>query len=147
MPLTLEIVTAERQVLSESGLDAVIAPGSEGQLGILPRHAPLMTMLEPGELRARRGADEMVLAISGGFLQVNDDVVTVLADTAEQAEEIDVERAEAARRRAEQALTERGGDIDLAAAQASLRRSLLRLRIAERSRRRRGGAGPGARSV
>ena len=140
MPLTLEIVTAEQRVLNETGLDAVIAPGSEGQLGILPRHAPLMTMLAPGELRARRGADEIVLAIGGGFLEVRDDIVTVLADTAEQAEDIDVERAEEARRRAEEQLRTRPGEVNLAAAQAALRRSLIRLRVAER-RRRRGGAG------
>ena len=145
MPLTLEIVTAERQVLSESGLDAVIAPGSEGQLGILPRHAPLMTMLEPGELRARRGGEEIVLAISGGFLEVRDDVVTVLADTAEQAEEIDVERAQAARVRAEQSLRDRPPDVNVAVLQAELRRSLVRLRVAER-RRRRGGPAPGPRA-
>ena len=145
MPLTLAIVTAERQVLSEEGLDAVIAPGSEGQLGILPRHAPLMTMLEHGELRARRGAEEIVIAISGGFLEVHDDVVTVLADTAEQAEEIDVERAERARRQAEEMLRSQPAGADLAAAQAALRRSLLRLRVVER-RRRRGGSAPGARA-
>lgn len=144
MPLRLDVVTAERQVLSEDGLDVVVAPGSDGQLGILPRHAPLMTMLAPGELRARRGNDEIVLAVSGGFLEVRNDVVTVLADTAEQAEEIDIERAEAARRRAEQAVSEAlHGGADLAAAQAALRRSLLRLRVAERRRRRgAGGGGP-----
>ena len=139
MPLRLDIVTAEREVLREDGLDAVIAPGSQGQLGILPRHAPLMTMLDPGELRARRGADELVIAISGGFLEVRNDVVTVLADTAEQAEEIDIERAQAARARAEEALRTRPPDVDLVVVQASLRRSMLRIRVAER-RRRRGGA-------
>jgi len=67
MPLSLDIVTAERLVLSESGFDIVIAPGSEGQLGILPRHSPLMTMLEIGELHARRGSEEISIAIAGGF--------------------------------------------------------------------------------
>src|SRR3712207_1921189 len=122
MPLRLDIVTAEREVLREEGLDAVIAPGSEGQLGILPQHAPLMTMLEPGELRARRGGEEIAIAISGGFLEVRDDVVTVLADTAEQAEEIDVERAQAARTRAEQSLRDRPPDVNVAVLQAELRR-------------------------
>jgi F-type H+-transporting ATPase subunit epsilon len=145
MPLRLDIVTAEREVLREEGLDAVIAPGIEGQLGILPEHAALMTMLEPGELRARRGNDEFVIAISGGFLEVRDDIVTILADTAEQAEEIDVERAQAARARAEQLLRERPPDVDVAIIQASLRRSMVRLRIAER-RRRRGGPTPGPRA-
>jgi F-type H+-transporting ATPase subunit epsilon len=136
MPLRLDIVTAEREVLREEGLDIVIAPGSEGQLGILPQHAPLMTMLEHGELRTRRGTEEMVIAISGGFLEVRDDVVTVLADTAEQSEEIDIERAQAARQRAEQLLRERPPDVDLAVIQASLRRSVLRIRVAEHRRRR-----------
>ena len=144
MPLRLDIVTAEREVLREEGLDAVIAPGSEGQLGILPSHAPLMTMLDHGELRARRGNDELVIAISGGFMEVRDDVVTVLADTAEQAEEIDIERAQAARARAEEALRTRPPDVDLAVVQASLRRSMLRIRIAERRRRRGGTPGPRA---
>lgn len=138
MPLRLDIVTAEREVLREEGLDIVVAPGSEGQLGILPQHAPLMTMLEPGELRARRGNEETVIAISGGFLEVRDDVVTILADTAEQAEEIDVERAQAARVRAEQLLRDRPPEVDLVVIQAALRRSMLRIRVAERRRRRTG---------
>jgi F-type H+-transporting ATPase subunit epsilon len=142
MPLRLDIVSAERSVLNEDGLDIVIVPGSEGQLGILPRHAPLMTMLEPGELIARRGSEEIAIAISGGFLEVRNDTVTVLADTAEQAEEIDIERAMEARLRAEQTLRERPTEIDVAAAQASLRRALMRLRVAERQRRRRGGGAP-----
>ena len=141
MPLRLDIVTAEREVLREEGLDIVVAPGSEGQLGILPQHAPLMTMLEPGELLTRRGNEETLIAISGGFLEVRDDVVTVLADTAEQSEEIDIERAQAARQRAEEMLRERPADVDLAVIQASLRRSVLRIRVAER-RRRRGGPTP-----
>lgn len=145
MPLRLDIVTAERDVLHEEGLDIVIAPGSQGQLGILPQHAPLMTMIEPGELRARRGNEETVVVLSGGFLEVRDDVVTILADTAEQAEEIDVERAQAARAHAEQMLRERPADVDVAMIQASLRRSMVRLRVAER-RRRRGGPGPGPRA-
>ncbi|MGE0541282.1 MAG: F0F1 ATP synthase subunit epsilon [Dehalococcoidia bacterium] len=142
MPLRLDIVTAEREVLREEGLDIVVAPGSEGQLGILPQHAPLMTMLDPGELLTRRGNEETVIAISGGFLEVRDDVVTILADTAEQSEEIDIERAQAARQRAEQLLRERPADVDLVVIQASLRRSMLRIRVAER-RRRRGGPTPG----
>lgn len=136
MPLKLDIVTAERVVLSEEGLDAVIAPGTEGQLGILPSHAPLMTTLGLGELRTRRGAEETAFAISGGFLEVRDDVVTVLADVAERAEEIDVERARAARERAAAALATRESEVDIAIAQAALRRALIRLRVAERQQRR-----------
>jgi F-type H+-transporting ATPase subunit epsilon len=139
MALTIEIVTAERVVNVETGVDVLIAPGSEGQLAILPRHAPLMTTLEPGELVFRRGAEESSFAISGGFMEVHRDHVTVLADAAEAAEEIDVERAQAARLRAEERLRqarEQGlGDVDLVRARAALQRSLLRLRVVERKRR------------
>ncbi|MFN8558866.1 MAG: F0F1 ATP synthase subunit epsilon [Dehalococcoidia bacterium] len=136
MPLKLDIVTAERMVLSQEGLDAVIAPGSEGELGILPSHAPLMTTLGIGELRYRRGADEVAYAISGGYLEVRDNVVTVLADVAERADEIDTERARAARERAAAALASRESEVDIALTQAALRRSLMRLRVAERYSRR-----------
>ena len=138
MPLRLDIVTPERTVSSESGLDAVIAPGIEGQLGILPRHSPLMTSLAMGELRIRRGNEESSFAISGGFLEIRDDVVTVLADVAERAEEIDLDRARAARERAQQRIDQRTVDIDMARAAASMQRALLRLRVAERARRRGG---------
>jgi F-type H+-transporting ATPase subunit epsilon len=142
MPLRLEIVTPERVVLAEDGLDAVIAPGSEGELGILPRHAPLMTTLDLGELRIRRGNEETFFAVAGGFLEVRDDVVTVLADVAERAEEIDIDRAREARERAAASVGTRDAEIDAAAAAAALRRALLRLRVAERHQRRggRGGA-------
>ncbi|HEY8885031.1 MAG TPA: ATP synthase F1 subunit epsilon, partial [Chloroflexota bacterium] len=93
--LRLDVVTAERLVFSED-VDIVIAPGSEGELGILPRHAALMTTLQPGALRARIGTDEIDLAIGGGFLEVRDNRVLVLADSAERSEEIDIERARAA---------------------------------------------------
>lgn len=146
MPLTLEIVTAERVVRTEAGIDVVIAPGSEGQLAILPRHAPLMTMLNFGELVYRRGSETHEFAIAGGFMEVRGDRVIVLADQAESADEIDVDRAEAARRRAEMRLVEAREqgvrEVDLARAQASLQRSLLRLRVAGR-RRRPGAPRPG----
>jgi F-type H+-transporting ATPase subunit epsilon len=135
--LKLDIVTAERAVYSED-VDMVIAPGVLGQLGILPHHAPLMTMLEPGELIARKGSDEFGLVVSGGFLEVRPDRVIVLADTAERAEEIDIARAEEAKRRAEQHLAEKYvPGVDAARAEASLRRSLIRLRVARRRRKRR----------
>ncbi len=92
--IRLDIVTAERLVFSED-VEAVVAPGVEGQLGILPHHAPLMTMLQPGELMVRKDGEEESMFISGGFLEVRGDKVIVLADTAEKAEEIDIERAEA----------------------------------------------------
>ena len=138
MPLRLDIVTVERLVYSEE-VDMVIAPGIEGELGILPRHAPLLTALTYGELRVKRGGEEDSFAIGGGFLEVQPDQVTVLADAAERAEEIDLERAEAARRRAEEQIEDAARtDVDFARADAALRRSLVRIKVAE-ARRRRGG--------
>ena len=133
--LKLDIVTAERSVYSDE-VDVVIAPGIMGQLGILPNHAPLMTMLEPGELCLRKNGVETLIAISGGFLEVLHNRVVVLADTAERAEEIDIARAEAAKRRAQEQLQLRPPGVDLAAAEAALKRSLTRLKVAERRRRR-----------
>jgi len=135
--IKLDIVTAERVVYSGE-VDAVIAPGVEGQLGILPHHAPLMTMLQAGELVARKGGQEEIMAISGGFLEVRPDRVIVLADSAERAEEIDTARAEAAKRRAEDRLRDRkAAGLDETRAEASLRRALVRLEIAEKIKRRR----------
>ena len=137
--IRLDIVTAEGVVYSED-VDVVVAPGIEGQLGILPHHAPLMTTLQAGELRVRKGGEEFLLAISGGFLEVRPDRVIVLADAAERAEEIDIVRAEEAKRRAEAALTRRAPEADAAQAEAALRRSLIRLRVAEGRRKRKPGA-------
>ena len=135
--LKLDIVTAERVVYSED-VDTVIAPGVEGQLGILPHHAPLMTMLQAGELVARKGGQEEIIAISGGFLEVRPDRVIVLADQAERAEEIDMARAEAAKKRAEERLRDRKVvGLDEARAEAALRRALTRLSVAEKIQRRR----------
>ncbi len=101
--LDVEIVTGERVVFQEHAVDMVVAPGAAGALGILPEHAPLVTTLALGELRIKKGSDERSILVYGGFLEVGDDRVLVLADTAEHAEEVDIERAEAARRRAEAA--------------------------------------------
>ncbi len=138
--LRLEIVTAERPVYSDD-VDMVVAPGIEGQLGILPNHAPLLTILQPGEIFLRKDGEEISIAVSGGFLEVRSNRVIVLADTAERAEEIDIARAEAAKRRAEELLRLRPPDVDLAAAEAALRRSMARLKVAERKKRR-PGVGP-----
>jgi F-type H+-transporting ATPase subunit epsilon len=135
--IKLDIVTAERIVYSEE-VDAVIAPGVEGQLGILPHHAPLMTMLQAGELIARKGTQEESMAISGGFLEVRPDRVIVLADQAERGEEIDITRAEAAKKRAEERLHDRkAAGLDETRAEAALRRALVRLEVAEKIKRRR----------
>lgn len=131
----LDIVTAERVVYSDD-IDVVVAPGVEGQLGILPHHAPLMTTLQAGELRVRKGGEEFFLAISGGFLEVRPDRIIVLADAAERAGEIDVARAEEAKRRAEEQLRQQPPGVDAAQAEAALRRSLVRLKVAERRKRK-----------
>jgi F-type H+-transporting ATPase subunit epsilon len=135
--IKLDIVTAERVVFSED-VDVVVAPGVEGELGILPHHAPLMTTLQGGELRVKKGGEEFFLCLSGGFLEVRPDRVIVLADTAERCEEIDVARAEEAKRRAEERLLERKTpEVDVARAEAALLRSLVRLKVAEKRRKRR----------
>ena len=135
MPLQLDIVTPERLAYSDQ-VDAVVAPGSDGELGILPHHAPLLTTLGVGELRIRKGGTEESFAIVGGFLQVRPDRVVVMAETADMASEIDRQRAEEARREAERTL-ESGfvEPADLALARAALQRALLHIRVAERRRR------------
>jgi len=137
MPIHLEVITPERKVY-EDDVDMVIAPGSEGYLGILPHHAPLLTALGPGEFRVKKGGVEETLAVFGGFMDVRGDRVVVLTDAAEHAEEIDLERAQAARERAQQVI--QAGPMsaaDEARARASLERALVRLRVSERRRRRR----------
>ena len=137
--IRLDIITAERVVFSED-VDVVVAPGVEGQLGILPHHAPLMTTLQEGELRVRKGGEEFFLAISGGFLEVRPDRVIVLADAAERSEEIDIARAEEAKRRAEAQLSHRyAPGLDETRAQAALFRAVTRLKVAERRRKRKPG--------
>ncbi len=143
MPLSVHIVTAEREVFTEDGVDEVVVPGIEGELTVLPEHAPLLTMIKPGVMRIVKSGEEIDMAITGGFIEVRQDRVTILADAAERAEEIDTVRAEEARRQAERALEERGADVDLAAAAATLQRSLMRLKAVERRRRRRSGTRPG----
>jgi F-type H+-transporting ATPase subunit epsilon len=136
MPIKLDIVTAEKVIFTDD-VDIVIAPGKDGELGILPHHAPLMTTLYPGELVARKAGNEYCLAISGGFLEVRPDRVIVLADAAERAEEIDVARAEAARKRAQEQLAHPGSSEESTRAEAALRRALARLDVAERRKKRR----------
>ena len=137
--IRLEIVTPERVIYSDE-VDAVIAPGVEGQLGILPHHAPLITMLQAGELRVRKGEEEICIAVFGGFLEVRPDRVIILADAAERAEEIDAARAEEAKHRAEQALADRKvSQADKARAEAALRRSLVEIKVAERKGKRKAG--------
>jgi F-type H+-transporting ATPase subunit epsilon len=138
--LKFEIVTAERVVYSDD-VDIVVAPGIQGQMGILPSHAPLLTTLQPGELVVRKDSEETAIFVSGGFLEIMQNRVTVLADTAERAEEIDMARAEEAKVRAEERVREHVPEMDLARAEAALRRSLMRLKIAERRRKKGPGSG------
>jgi len=135
----LEIVTAERMVYSDD-VTALIAWGVQGQLGILPHHAPLMTMLQPGDLLIRKDKEEEVLAVSGGFLEVRPDKVIVLADACERADEVDIVRAEEAKRRAQETMKAGPLTADAAAAEAALRRSLARIKAAQRRRRKPQGA-------
>ena len=135
MPLHLEIVTPERLAYSDD-VDMVMVPGVEGELGILPHHAPLITTLGLGELRIKKGGTEESFAIVGGFLQVRPDKVVVMAETADLASDIDLERAQTARREAERVLdTAANEPADLASARASLQQALLRIRVAERRHR------------
>jgi len=135
--LKVDIVTAERTVYSDE-VEAIIAPGVEGQLGILPHHAPLMTILQAGELVVRKGGRDESLAISGGFLEVRPDRVIILADSAERAEEIDIARAEAARKRAEERLKDRkGSGLEATQVEAALRRAIARISVADKMKRRR----------
>jgi F-type H+-transporting ATPase subunit epsilon len=135
MTIKLDIVTVERTVFSED-VDIVVAPGVDGEMGILPHHAPLMTTLNPGEIIARKSGQEYVLAISGGFLEVRPDRVIVLADAAERAEEIDIARAEAAKQRAQEELSHPASQLDAARAEAALHRAMARLNVVERKKRR-----------
>ena len=136
MPIHLEIVTAERVVLSDD-VDQVNVPTKDGRVGILPRHAPLLTILDVGELTIIKDGASTPFAVSGGFMEVLPNRVTILADTAERADEIDEARAEAARRRAEEQIAQRQSDQDIALAEAELRRALIRLKVAQLKRNRR----------
>jgi F-type H+-transporting ATPase subunit epsilon len=135
MPILLEIVTPERLAYSDE-VDAVVLPGSDGEMGVLPHHAPLVSTLGVGELRIRKGGTEESFAIVGGFVQVRPDRVVVMAETADMASEIDLEKAQEARREAERALESGYHEAaDLSAARAALQQALLRIRVAERRHR------------
>ncbi|MGQ0600618.1 MAG: F0F1 ATP synthase subunit epsilon [Anaerolineales bacterium] len=138
MPIRCEIVSQDRKVF-EGDVDIVVAPGADGEMGILPHHAPTLTALKPGVLKIRREGREEFFAIAGGFMEVQPDLVTVLADAAERSDEIDVARAEEARRKAEESLKNAPRESQsFLEAEMALRRSTLRLNTARRRR------GPGA---
>jgi F-type H+-transporting ATPase subunit epsilon len=133
--LALEIVTPDRALVREE-VDEVQLPGSQGYLGVLPGHTPLLTMLKVGELWYRIGQEKHYLAIAGGFVEVLPDRVTVLAQIAERAQDIDVARAETAKQRAEERLARPSQDIDLDRARIALMKALIRLQVAARARTR-----------
>jgi F-type H+-transporting ATPase subunit epsilon len=133
--IKLDIVTAERRTFSDD-VSMVVVPGIDGQLGILPHHAPLMSMIQTGELIIKKDKEEFYLFIDGGFVEIRPDRIIILADACEHCTEIDIERAETAKRRAEESLKSISADIDHFRAEAALRRSLMRLKVAERIQRR-----------
>jgi F-type H+-transporting ATPase subunit epsilon len=135
MPIRCEIVSQDR-VVYQGEVDMVILPGTGGEMGILPHHAPVLTTLKYGVVKVRRAGSEQIFAVAGGVAEVQPDLITVLADAAENVEEIDVKRAEFARKRAEEALT-KGVPASLmrCSVEAALRRSNLRLDVVRRYRR------------
>jgi F-type H+-transporting ATPase subunit epsilon len=133
--LTLEIVTPDRSVVTER-VDEVELPGAEGYFGVLPGHTPLLATLKVGELWYRKGTEKFYLSIAFGFAEVLPDRVTILAEVAERSEEIDVARAEAAKKRAEERVAKPAPDIDVERARLALMKSLLRLQVATRARTR-----------
>lgn len=129
MALEIEVITPERRILKEVA-DSVVVPAAEGYLGVLTGHAPLITTLQIGVLRYRKDGEVRRMAVHGGFMEVFDNRVTVLADVAERAEEIDVDRALRARDRAKKRLTERPPGLDVLRAELALKRALTRLKAA-----------------
>lgn len=133
--ITVDILTPERRVL-EAQADSVVIPAHDGELGILADHAPLVAQLQPGEIRMRNGERTDYFAISGGFVEVQDNHVSIMAETAEMAHDIDLERARQAAERAKAAMRAPGPELDLAQTEMALRRALARLRAVESVRRR-----------
>jgi F-type H+-transporting ATPase subunit epsilon len=134
VPLSLEVATPSRLVVAET-VDEVVIPGSQGYFGVLPGHAPLLATLGVGELMYRKGTSQVHLALTGGFAEVRNDKVIVLAENAERPDEIDRERAQRSKERAERRLSGReASDVDFARAQAALARALIRLQVAGHSR-------------
>jgi F-type H+-transporting ATPase subunit epsilon len=136
MPIRCEIVSQDRTVF-QGDVDIVVLPGAAGEMGILPKHAAVLTTLKYGVIKVRHGGQEEIFSVAGGVAEVQPDIITILADAAENVEEIDVARAEAARKRAEEALAKHAPkDIDaLLDVEAALRRSKLRLDVARRYRK------------
>jgi F-type H+-transporting ATPase subunit epsilon len=133
--ILLEIVTPDRAI-ARAEVDEIQLPGAEGYFGVLPGHTPLLATLKVGEMWFRIGPERHYLSLAGGFVEVLPDRVTVLAQIAERAEDIDVARAEAAKRRAEERLAKPSPEIDFERARIALAKSLIRLQVASRARTR-----------
>jgi F-type H+-transporting ATPase subunit epsilon len=133
--LTLEIVTPDRSVVAEK-VDEVEIPGAEGYFGVLPGHTPLLAMLQVGELWYRKGSETVYMSIAFGFAEVLPDRVTILAQLAERADEIDIARAEAAKRRAEERIAQPAAEMDYERARIAMMKALIRLQVASRARTR-----------
>jgi F-type H+-transporting ATPase subunit epsilon len=133
--IKLEIVTPERLIFSDL-VDYVGAPGIDGELGILPLHCPLITILQPGELRIKKEEEEILVAIGGGFLEVRPERIIVLADLAERDELIDAQKAAEAKQHAEEALADTNSMIDKSEAEAALRFELARLKVVEKRKKK-----------
>ena len=131
----VEIITAEERAYADD-VEALVAPGIDGELGILPHHAPLITALQPGEIMVRKDGQESYMVVSGGFIEVMANQVTILADACEHSEEIDEARAQEAMQHAQERLANRTTDMDLEQATAALRRAEVRLTVFKRRRRR-----------
>lgn len=131
--MILEIITAEEQLYGGE-VDMVVAPGADGQLGVLPDHAPLMTMLQPGELLIRKDGNDTYMVVTGGFMEVIGNKLTILADAAERSEEIDEARAQAAMERARERLASQGSDMQLERAATAFHRAQVRLNVVHRRR-------------
>ena len=129
--LRLDIVTPDKVVLNAE-VDYVGACGVDGQFGLLPQHAPMLSALKVGDLYYRQGNETHWVFVSGGFAQIADNKVTILAESAELASNIDVERAQEAKARAEQRLADAKADIDMARAELALQRAVARIRVASR---------------
>jgi len=131
--IRLEVVTPDRMVIGEN-VDIVVSPGAEGEFGVLHQHIPFLTTLREGELRYRIGGQLNYMAVSGGFAEVLPEKVTILAESAELAREIDVNRAKKARERAEERIAQaKREEIDYVRAEAALKRALIRLKVAEKA--------------
>lgn len=133
----VDIVSAEREIFSGDA-EMVFAPAEMGELGITPRHAPLLTRLKPGTVRVQAGGEESVFYVSGGILEIQPHMVTVLSDTALRAKDIDEAAAQEAKRRAEETLSKQGEDLDVARAQAELLEAVARLKAVEQLRKKAG---------